>query len=96
MVLVVFRFRINPAADPREFEALGQHLYEHAASLAGFIGIQEYRSPDGEFVNLVEFADMDAVNRWKVHPQHVLAKQRACEFMSEYKVQVCDVTQTLG
>jgi heme-degrading monooxygenase HmoA len=96
MVLVVFRFRFNPTADAKAFEALGQSLYQQVSAIPGFLSIKDYQSADGEFVNLVEFADMDAVNAWKTDPQHLLAKQRVHEFMTEYRVQVCDVKYTIG
>jgi heme-degrading monooxygenase HmoA len=96
MVVVVFRFKPNPAGDAAAFQELGLKLYEQVISVPGFISIREYQSGDGEILNLVEFDSMEAVETWKNHPEHRRAKQRAREFMSEYNVQVCNLAYSIS
>jgi heme-degrading monooxygenase HmoA len=47
---------------------------------------------DGERVTIVEFETEEALQAWRVHPEHGTAKRRAIEsWFAEYKVRICSV-----
>ena len=89
MVLVVFRSRIRPGAEA-ELGRLGQRMYELASAMPGYLSYKDFAAEDGENVSIIEFDSLEAVARWREHPEHKLAQERGRrEFFSEYLIQVC-------
>ncbi|HJV97265.1 MAG TPA: antibiotic biosynthesis monooxygenase [Albitalea sp.] len=91
MVVTIFRSRLRPNADMAALEAAGMRMYELASAMPGFVSYKDYTAQDGESVAIVEFADHDSLLAWRNHTEHkqVQARGRA-EFMSEYRIQVCE------
>jgi len=96
MVIAVFRVRHRTDADHAAEAELGGHLYGLVSQIPGFLNIKDFRAADGEVVNLVEFENMEALEAWRDHPEHIKAKQRGGEFYQTYQLQVCDVIRTYG
>lgn len=91
MIVVVFRTRLNPGVDD-EYGPMAARVSELARAVPGYISHKGYIADDGERVTIVEFESEEALNRWRVDPQHREAKKRGFDsFYSEFKYQICSV-----
>ena len=91
-VITIFRNRLVEGAGA-EYAALAPHIAQLAQSMPGFIDSKTFTAHDGERVTLVTFANQEAHNGWRDHPEHVAARARGVEeFYSTYSIQVGTVT----
>ena len=91
MIVTVFRTRLNPGVQ-EEYGPMAKQMSELAQSIAGYISHKGFVAEDGERVTIVEFESEDALNAWRIHPEHGKAKRRGIEsFFSDYKFQICNV-----
>ena len=91
-VITIFRNRLVDDAGA-EYAALAPHIAQLAQSMPGFIDSKTFTAADGERVTLVTFANQEAHNGWRDHPEHVTARARGVEeFYSTYSIQVGTVT----
>ena len=91
-VITIFRNRLVDGAGA-EYAALAPHIAQLAQSMPGFIDSKTFTAADGERVTLVTFANQEAHNGWRDHPEHVAARARGVEeFYSTYSIQVGTVT----
>jgi len=91
MIVVVFRNRLNPGAQ-EEYGPMAKHMSELVRAIPGYISHKGFTAEDGERVTIVEYENEDALNAWRVDPEHAKAKRRGIEsFFSEYKFQICQV-----
>jgi heme-degrading monooxygenase HmoA len=94
MVITVFRSRIRAGVDEQALVALGTRMYQLASAMPGFVSYNEYASPSGEGVAIVEFESHEAVLAWRNHPEHLEAQKQGREvYFSEYRISVCDVVR---
>lgn len=90
MVVILFRSRLRDAVDMPALEALGQHMYELASAMPGFISYAEFAAANGENMSVIEFESLETLAAWRNHPEHRQAQQRGREeFFAEYHIQVC-------
>ncbi|WP_372527496.1 antibiotic biosynthesis monooxygenase family protein [Piscinibacter sp.] len=91
MVVTIFRSRLRADADLKALEAAGGRMYELASGMPGFVSYKDYTAQDGESVAIVEFTDEASLLAWRNHPEHRQMQERGrTEFMSEYRIQVCN------
>jgi heme-degrading monooxygenase HmoA len=91
MIVTVFRTRLNPGVHD-EYGSMAQRMSELAKTVTGYISHKGFVADDGERVTIVEFESEQALQEWRVHPEHGKAKRRGIEsFFSEYKFQICKV-----
>jgi heme-degrading monooxygenase HmoA len=91
MIVTVFRTRLNPGVEA-EYGPTAAHMSELAQAMPGYISHKGFVAEDGERVTIVEFESEDALNAWRIHPEHGKAKRRGIEsFYSDYKFQICSV-----
>jgi heme-degrading monooxygenase HmoA len=91
MIVVVFRSRIQPAAEEAYREA-AQTIVPTAMEVPGYLSHKVFSAEDGERVTIVEYASEDAMKVWGRDPRHVEVKKLGRQsFYSEYKVQVCNL-----
>ena len=91
-VITIFRNRLVEGAGA-EYAVLAPHIAQLAQSMPGFIDSKTFTAADGERVTLVTFANQEAHNGWRDHPEHVAARVRGVEeFYSTYSIQVGTVT----
>ncbi len=91
MIVTVFRSRLN-AGTQEEYGPMAKRMSELAQSIPGYISHKGFVAEDGERVTIVEFESEEALNEWRIHPEHAKAKRRGIEtFFSDYKFQVCNV-----
>lgn len=90
MVVIVFRSRLKDNIDEPALTAMGEHMYEIASAMPGFISYKDFTAADGENVSIVEFDSLDSLAAWRDHPEHVAAqKQGQQNFFADYQIQVC-------
>ena len=72
-------------------------MSELARTIPGYVSHKGFSAPDGERVTIVEFETEDALQQWRIHPDHAKAKRQGIEsFFSEYKFQICTVLKSRG
>ena len=94
MVVTIFRLRMKPGVDVKEYTARVSDLLAQAQKTPGFVSIKSYASGDGEHLALVEFETEQALTWWRRHPDHLIAKELGrSTYFSEYRVQICKVAR---
>ncbi|MCP5178539.1 MAG: antibiotic biosynthesis monooxygenase [Pseudomonadales bacterium] len=90
MIVTIFRIRMRPDADLREYGELGGELLAQAREIPGFVSLRSYTSTEGENLALIEFENEEALEQWRQHPGHMSAKELGrTRFYSDLHVQIC-------
>lgn len=83
VVTAILRFRINPVS----LESFGEKnerddnsMIDLIKTIPGYIGYREFFSDDGEGIKLVQFSDVNGLDAWRDHPDHVFLKK---EYLKE-------------
>jgi len=91
MIVTVFRTRMNPDVQ-NEYGPMATRMSELARAIPGYISHKGFVAEDGERVTIVEFETEEALQKWRINPEHRMAKKRGVEsFFSEFKFQICNV-----
>ena len=91
MIVTVFRTRLNPGVDD-EYGPTAERMSELARAVPGYVSHKGFVADDGERVTIVEFESEEALDRWRIDPEHRGAKKRGFDsFYSEFKYQICSV-----
>ena len=95
MILVIFRFTVNPDSDLEELGALNEKMGGLVSQMPGFLGVKDFAAQDGEMVVVAEFDSLESVDEWKAHPEHVAAQKAGREsFFASYQLQVCELIRS--
>ena len=89
--IAIFRTRMKPNVNMDEFFALHHRMNEIVTNMPGFVSVKLFRAEDGETLALAEFESLEALDAWRDHPEHVVARQRGSEFFEDYNVKVCSM-----
>ena len=91
MIVTVFRTRMNPGMQD-EYGPMASRMSELVRAIPGYISHKGFVAEDGERVTIVEFESEEALHKWRIDPEHRMAKKRGFEsFFSEFKYQICSV-----
>ena len=91
MIVTVFRTRMNLDVQD-EYGPMAKHMSELVRDVPGYVSHKGFVADDGERVTIVEFETEEALQRWRIDPEHRVAKRRGVEsFFSEFKFQICNV-----
>jgi heme-degrading monooxygenase HmoA len=91
MIVTIFRSRLNPGVQ-EEYGPMAKHMSELARTIRGYVCHKGFTAEDGERVTIVEFESEEALQEWRLHPEHAKAKRRGIQsFFSDYKFQICTV-----
>src|SRR5262252_7722689 len=91
MIVTVFRSRLLPDGK-EEYLALAERMNKLATTMPGYIAHKSFFADDGESVTIVEFESREALQAWRLHPDHVEAqRQGRSRFYSEYRTTTCEV-----
>jgi heme-degrading monooxygenase HmoA len=91
MIVAVFRKRMNPGAQD-EYDSIAGRMSEQVRTIPGYVSHKGFVAADGEQATIVEFESEEALQKWRIDPEHRMAKKRGIEsFFSEYKFQICNV-----
>jgi len=93
-VVVIFKTHLREGADSEAYAKTSRRMHELVEQIPGFISIKAYTGEDGEEIDLVRFANEDALTMWKEQPEHREAQRRGREeFYDRYSVQACKVVR---
>ena len=93
-VVVIFKTHLREGADSEAYAKTSRRMHELVEQIPGFISIKAYTGEDGEEIDLVRFANEDALTMWKEQPEHREAQRRGREeFYDRYSVQACRVVR---
>jgi heme-degrading monooxygenase HmoA len=91
MIVTVFRKRMNPNVQG-EYDSIAARMSELVRTIPGYVSHKGFVAADGEQATIVEFESEQALEQWRIHTEHRLAKKRGIEALfSEYKFQICNV-----
>lgn len=94
MIVTVFRSRLNSDVEDA-YGPMATRMSELARTIPGYVSHKGFVADDGERVTIVEFESEEALQQWKVHPDHAKAKRCGIEsFFSDYKFQICAVIKS--
>jgi heme-degrading monooxygenase HmoA/ketosteroid isomerase-like protein len=92
--LIVFRSRLREGVS----EAYGPHaerIYTRALDMPGFVSAKDFSADDGERLALIEWEGADALEAWRVLPEHRAAQEQGrASYYAEYRLDVCEITRT--
>ena len=93
-MVVIFKTHLRDGADSEAYRKTSRRMHELVEQIPGFISIKAYTGEDGEEIDLVRFANEDALKAWKEQPEHREAQRRGREeFYDRYSVQACKVVR---
>src|SRR5438128_3993184 len=93
-VVVIFKTHLRDGADSEAYRKTSRRMHELVERIPGFISIKAYTGEDGEEIDLVRFANEDALKAWKEQPEHREAQRRGREeFYDRYSVQARKVVR---
>ncbi len=93
-VIVIFKTHLREGADSEAYRKTSRRMHELVEQIPGFISIKAYTAEDGEEIDLVRFANEEALRTWKEQPDHLEAQRRGRdEFYDRYSVQACKVVR---
>jgi len=94
MIVTVFRSRLNRDVQDA-YGPMAKRMSELARTIPGYVSHKGFVAEDGERVTIVEFESEEALQQWRIHPEHAKAKRRGIEsFFSDYKFQICEVIKS--
>ncbi len=89
MIIALFRTKLRADADRAAYEKLGLRMYELASQMEGFVSLAEAQLPDGESLAIATFASPEALEAWRLYPEHVEAQRQGRErFFETYSVKL--------
>lgn len=92
MIVTVLRSRLVPGILD-EYGPTARRMSELARTIPGYVSHKGFVAEDGERVTIVEFETEEALQDWKVHPEHREAKRIGFKkFYSVFSYQICKVT----
>ncbi|MGW1808525.1 antibiotic biosynthesis monooxygenase family protein [Streptomyces sp. NPDC002078] len=65
--------------DPDGYDRTAEHLSRLVREVPGFLGEDSARTPGGLAVSVAYFRDLEGIERWRRHPEHLAAKRRGRE-----------------
>jgi len=91
MIVTLFRSRLNPDVEG-DYGPMARRMSELARAMPGYISHKGFIAEDGERLTVVEFESEEALQAWRIHPEHAKAKRRGIDsFFRDYKFQICSV-----
>lgn len=87
----------EPGTYDAEFNELNALIEAAATSTPGFVGVEEWTSPDGKRRNATYYWDsLDSLRALSVHPKHLEAKRRYSQWYNGYHVVISEVVKSYG
>ncbi len=91
MIVTIFRSHLNPGVQD-DYGPMAKRMSDLARGIPGYISHKGFIAEDGERVTIVEFESEEALQAWRVDPEHAEAKRRGIEsFFRTYRFQICSV-----
>jgi heme-degrading monooxygenase HmoA len=88
---------INADTDHTEHTKMYKRMVEIAEGYEGYIGIEPARNPDGSGVAVIYWKDLETIEAFARHPEHLIAKKKGREiWYSHYLIRICKVERSYG
>lgn len=82
----------HAGASPAGYDEAATAMVELAAKQPGFLGVESARGTDGFGITVSYWDSLEAIARWKAHPEHQKAQAQGREsFYARYELRVCSV-----
>ena len=76
----------------RAYAAAATRMEALAATIPGFLGVDSVRGPSGDGITVSYWADDDAIDIWRSHPEHLDTQARGRdEWYEAYELRVARV-----
>ncbi|MEU9990646.1 antibiotic biosynthesis monooxygenase family protein [Streptomyces sp. NPDC007971] len=83
--------------DPDGYTDCARHLSGLVRDVPGFLGEDFAHTPGGLAVSVAYFRDLDGIEEWRRHPEHLAAKQRGQErWYDRYVIHIARVEHSHG
>ena len=80
---------INADTDHTEHTKMYKRMVEIAEGYEGYIGIEPARNPDGSGVAVIYWKDLETIEAFARHPEHLIAKKKGREiWYSHYLIRI--------
>jgi heme-degrading monooxygenase HmoA len=80
------------AADDDGYAVMAERMLELAAAQPGFLGVESARDPEGVGITVSYWESLEAIRRWREHPEHGLAQaQGRAKWYASYRLRICRV-----
>lgn len=90
MIVVLFSTTVRGEADLEDYRRASARMQELVATVPGFISYNSYRAEDGETIAVVRFDSAEALDAWRLHPEHREVQDKGQQsYYQDYWVQVC-------
>lgn len=74
------------------YEETAARMLALAQAQEGFLGVESHRNPDGRGVTISYWTSLEAIQRWKAHPEHQIAQQLGRKkWYRQYQIRICQV-----
>ncbi|WP_229816060.1 antibiotic biosynthesis monooxygenase family protein [Streptomyces lucensis] len=78
--------------DPDGYRAAADRLSRLVRDVPGFLGEDSAHTPGGLAISVAYFRDLDGIERWRQHPEHLAAKRHGREHWYErYAIHIAKV-----
>lgn len=67
MVVVKFRFRLKPDANPEVLGSLFEQMVGLVSQMPGYLSVNSFAAEDGQMAVIAEFDSVEAVDAWREH-----------------------------
>ncbi|MFJ1251812.1 antibiotic biosynthesis monooxygenase family protein [Cupriavidus sp. CuC1] len=95
--MYIAAFIYKPGEIDEKFQRLSAVIDDVAAGIAGFLGAESWRSPDGKLSNASYYwRDQEALRAFATHPRHLDAKRQYRKWYDGYHVVVSKVERVYG
>lgn len=90
MIVVLFSTTPRADLDLEDYQRASARMRELVTTVPGFISYNTYRAEDGEGIAIVRFDSEQALDAWRLHPEHREIQDKGRHsYYQEYWVQVC-------
>ena len=87
--IVLFHIRTHPDIDQVEYQKGFEWMLQCVSSIDGFISIEAFAGEDGSELAVARFGSREAIEQWRVHPEHLKMQQRGRdEFFVGYEISI--------
>jgi heme-degrading monooxygenase HmoA len=87
----------EPGTYDAEFNELNALIEAAAASIPGFLGVENWRSDDGARHNATYYWNsLESLKALSVHPKHLEAKRKYAQWYKGYHVVISQVVKAYG
>ncbi len=91
-VVVIFKLFLRDDADLEAYGRTSRRMHELVETWPGFLSLKEYRSEDGEVLDIARFRDETSLEAWRREPEHLEAQRKGREeFYDHYAIQALRV-----